>query len=195
MQGPDVYWESSGGNPRWIRVHLKPGCHIHDLLVVVQRSDGSFCPRLVDIRCRVLVNAPRALVPHELLRTALTEVDIGSAKSIRMDFDTVMSSSGYSAIDILPKNFDQRHRVVEFNVNDSHGGCECMVRGFIARTFVETKAETNSCGIIVGTRQDATEGERLMFRPFFGASKEVHEVLQWYVSPSNRKVTYALGIS
>jgi hypothetical protein len=111
-----------------------------------------------------------------------------------MDFDAVMESSGYSAINILPKNFDQRHRVVEFNVNDSHGGCECRVRGFIARTFVETNVEGNSCGVIVGTRQDASEGERLMFRPFFSAKKDVLEVRQWYASSSNRKVTCALGI-
>lgn len=194
MQGPDVYWESSGGNPRWIRVHLKPGSRIHDLLVVVQRSDASYCPRLVDIRCRVLVNAPRALVPHKYRRTALTEADIGSAKSTRMDFDDVLESSGYSAINILPKNFDQRHRVVEFNVNDSHGGGNCRVRGFIARTFVETKVEGNSCSVIVGTRQDASEGERLMVRPFFSAKKDVLEVRQWYASSSNRKVTCALGI-
>ena len=68
LQGPDEYWESSGGNPRWIRVHLKPGCRIHDLRVVVQKSDGSYCPRLVDIRCCFLHlqrHAPAALVPHE----------------------------------------------------------------------------------------------------------------------------------
>ena len=49
-QGPDQYWTSSGGNPRWIRVHLKPGCRIHDLFVIVQKSDASYCPKIVDIR-------------------------------------------------------------------------------------------------------------------------------------------------
>jgi hypothetical protein len=77
-----------------------------------------------------------------------------------------MKSSGDFAIDILPKPFDQSHRVIEFNVNSTGIGANCRVYGFIAQSFIETKALANSCGIIVGTRQDATKGEILSFRPF-----------------------------
>jgi hypothetical protein len=87
-----------------------------------------------------------------------------------MDFRPLLRSSGDSAIDILPKTFDQSHRVIEFNVNDTlgsgGGASNCRVHGFIAQAFYDTKGLANSCGIIVGTRQDSTKGEILSFRPF-----------------------------
>ena len=88
-----------------------------------------------------------------------------------MDLDPLMQPSGFSAINILPKQFNQAHRVLEFNVYDSHGGCDCYVRGFIARTMVVTQAKANSTGLIVGTKAGES-GEILMFRPFSGAQKE-----------------------
>ena len=142
------------------------------------------------------MNAAPSFAPDNVLRTAKTEADIGSARAVYMDFNPLLKSSGYSVINILPKKFDQSHRVVEFNVDTvSNGGGDCWVHGFIARTFVDTKAGTNSCGIIVGTKQDDTKGEKLLFRPFFGAQNEIHEVQQRRISPSNLNVTRALGFS
>jgi hypothetical protein len=116
------------------------------------------------------------LAPHISRRSAETEAVIGAAKPTQMDFDALMAPNGFSAINILPKGFNQHHRVVEFNVEDSHGGCECKIRGFIARSYVETKAQANSTGIIVGTSHDSSEGDVLLFRPFFGCKQEIHKV-------------------
>jgi hypothetical protein len=211
-----MYWQSDisrSGNygPRWIRVHLKPGCRIHDLHVIVQRDDMSCCPTSVQIRfglneCTscVFFNLSFLIPPDHVLRTATTEADIdGDVQCMDrvsfpgdMDLRPLLKSSGFSAIDILPKTFDQSHRVVDINFVDNSGGyMDYRVRGFIARTFVDTKAVANSCGIIVGARQDNTKGELLLFRPFFGAQNEVREVRQQRVSPSNLNVTRALGFS
>ncbi len=110
-------------------------------------------------------------VPDISHRTAETDAAIGAASPIRMDFDSLMQSNGFSAINILPKQFNQAHRVLEFNVEDSHGGCDCYVRGFIARTMVDTEAKANSSGLIVGKKTDKS-GEILLFRPFSGAPKD-----------------------
>lgn len=204
-----MYWQSDisrSGNygPRWIRVHLKPGCRIHDLHVIVQRDEVGYCPTSVQIRfglneCTscVFLKLSFLTLPDHVLRTATTEADITKARVSdgNMDLHPLLQWNGFSAIDILPKTFDQSHRVVEFKVDNSGGGTECRVRGFIARTFVDTKAEANSCGIIVGARQDDTKGELLLFRPFFGAQNEVREVRQQRVSLSNLNVLRALGFS
>jgi hypothetical protein len=156
---------------------LKPGSRIHDLFVIVQKSDGSYCPKLVDIRfCFSAADFLRGccfvFCLHDTSRrTAETDAAISAASPIRMDFDGLMQSNGFSAINILPKHFNQAHRVLEFNVEDSHGGCECYVRGFIARTMVITEAKANSSGLIVGRKTDKS-GEILLFRPFSGAPQD-----------------------
>ncbi len=86
------------------------------------------------------------------------------------------SGNDFSAINILPKDFKQTHRVLEFNIVDSHSGTDCRVRGFFARTMVSSKAKALSTGIIVGKKEEKS-GEVLMFRPFSdGQQTKVFEV-------------------
>jgi len=111
-----------------------------------------------------------------------------------MDFDGLMQSHGFSAINILPKQFNQAHRVLEFNIYDSHGGCDCYVRGFIARTMVDTEAKANSSGLIVGHKTDKS-GDVLLFRPFSGAPKDkVFEVHQQHSAAIKQKLTSAFRL-
>ncbi len=117
-----------------------------------------------------------APVPDKVHRTAETEAGIDAASPIRMDFEPLLRSDGFSVINILPKKFNCDHRVLEFKVEDTHGGTDCYVRGFIARTMIETQAKSNSTGLIVGTKPDKT-GKLFLFRPFSGAqSQQVLEV-------------------
>lgn len=122
------------------------------------------------------IDACWAPVPDRLHRTAETEADIDAASPIRMDFEPLLRSDGFSAINILPEQYNCDHRVLEFKVEETHGATDCYVRGFIARTVIETQAKTNSTGLIVGTKTDKS-GTLLLFRPFSGAqSQQVLEV-------------------
>ena len=117
-----------------------------------------------------------ATVPDKSHRTAETEAGIDAASPIRMDFEHLLRSDGLSVINILPKQFNCDHRVLEFKVDETYGGTDCYVRGFIARTMIETQAKTNSTGLIVGTKADKT-GKLFLFRPFSGTqSQQVLEV-------------------
>ena len=133
-----------------------------------------------------------ALAPYKSHRTAETEAGIDAASPIRMDFDPLMRSDGFSAINILPKQFNCAHRVLEFKVDETHGATDCYVRGFIARTMIEAQAKSNSTGLIVGTKPDKT-GKLFLFRPFSGAqSQQVLEVKSAFAAAAHRSLQSTL---
>eukprot|EP00960_Hanusia_phi_P063027 765337-Hanusia_phi.AAC.2 len=112
----DTFWQSDGrSGQHWIRLHVEPDAVITGLSIQVSASDGNYCPSLVDVFVGEVASNLKKIRTCNLTPT-------GNQRCVLLDKVNLM------------------HRIVQVNIRENNGGCDCKVRGiFLTGHFAPTK--------------------------------------------------------
>jgi hypothetical protein len=102
---PDTFWQSDGrSGQHWIRLYVESDAVVTGLAMQVHAGDGNYCPSLVDV---LAGDSPTNM---KRIRTCS------------------LSPSGNQRCVLLEK-CKQSYKVVQVNIRENNGGCDCKVRG------------------------------------------------------------------
>jgi len=116
---PDTHWQSDGrSGQHWIRLHVDAEAIITGLAIQINANDGNYCPSLVD-------------------------VFVGDVSSDLKKLRTVpLTPTGLQRCVLFDK-MSLAHRIVQVNIRENNGGCDCKVRGiFLSGHFSPTKRQS-----------------------------------------------------
>jgi hypothetical protein len=102
---PDTFWQSDGrSGQHWVRLYVEPDALVTGLAIQVHAGDGNYCPSLVDVLA--------GDTPTNIKRVRTCS----------------LSPSGNQRCVLLEK-CKQSYKVVQVNIRENNGGCDCKVRG------------------------------------------------------------------
>ena len=101
----DTVWQSDGrSGQHWIRLHVAPNTIVTRLTMLINANDGNYCPSLVDVFTGDVAADLRKLCTVALSPTGLQQC-------------------------VLLDKVSVSHRIVQVNIRENNGGCDCKVRG------------------------------------------------------------------